>query len=80
MIELAIAATAALTLQTSSELKAFCEGAVEAGTKMDCACLVEKVGDDADVIAEILSLTSKEEVATKSEKTQAALKACAPKE
>ena len=77
MIELLAAAAAALTMQSVDDLEAACKAyQAENGGTADCRCLAEKVAADDELLAEIATLTTPEDLAGASDKMKKAVADC----
>ena len=84
VIAIAMAAGLMTAPATANEFKAFCEE-YTANAEIDsgpCGCLDEKVGKDADIVAEIMAMEPDTALESLSEPAQAAIGRCweAPEE
>ena len=78
MMEALIAAFAALTIQASAAdfAKACQDYQAENGGSADCECLGEKIAADDALAAEMMTLTTPEDVAGASDEFKAAVMSC----
>ena len=77
MLQLIAAAAAAVSMQSADDLEAACKAfQAEHGGTADCRCLAEKVAGDEELLAEIATLTTPEDLAGASDKMKKAVADC----
>ena len=72
-----LAALAAVAMQSASDVQVRCEAfQAEHGGKIDCKCLGKLVANDADLLAEMMTITKPADLEKASNEMKLTLKAC----
>ena len=77
MLELFAAAAAALALQSAADIEGACKAfQAENGGTTDCACFGKLIAEDPDLMAELMTITSPEDLEGASDEMKMTIEAC----